>query len=67
HYLGFDYGKVDNRENSSSVGELAGVSLGSAFNIGNVALELIVTQPVRKPDFMKKPDTDFFFSTTVTF
>lgn len=67
HYLGFDYGKVDNKENSSSVGELAGVSLGSAFNIGNVALELIVTQPVRKPDFMKKPDTDFFFSTTVTF
>lgn len=67
HYLGFDYGKVNNRENSSSVGELAGVSLGSAFNIGNVALELIVTQPVRKPDFMKKPDADLFFSTTVTF
>lgn len=67
HYVGFDYGKVDNKENSSQVGELAGVSLGTAFNFRNVALELIVTQPVHKPNFMKKPDTDFFFSTTVTF
>jgi hemolysin activation/secretion protein len=67
HYIGFDYGKVDNKENSSQVGELAGVSAGTAFNFKNVALELIVTQPVLKPNFMKKPDTDFFFSTTVTF
>lgn len=67
HYVGFDYGKVENKENSSQVGELAGVSAGTAFNFKNVALELIVTQPVLKPNFMKKPDTDFFFSTTFTF
>lgn len=67
HYVGFDYGKVDNKENSSQVGELAGVSVGTAFNFKNIALELIVTQPVLKPNFMKKPDTDFFFSTAVTF
>lgn len=67
HYIGLDYGKVDNKENSSQVGELAGVSLGTAFNFQNIALELIVTQPVYKPNFMKNPDADFFFSTTVTF
>lgn len=67
YYLGFDYGKVENKENSNMVGELSSITLGSGFNIKNMSLELMITQPLHKPNYMQKPDTDFFFATTVTF
>ena len=67
HTLGLDYGKVDNKENSNYVGELSSVSLGTTFNVSNVALELMVTQPIHQSNFMTKQSTDFFFSTTVLF
>ena len=67
YYLGFDYGKVENKENSNMVGELSSITLGSGFNIKNMSLELMITQPLHKPNYMQKADTDFFFATTVTF
>lgn len=67
HVLGLDYGKVDSKVNSNSVGELSSVSLSTTFNVSNVSLELIATQPIHQENFMKKQSADFFFSTTVSF
>lgn len=67
HTLGLDYGKVDNKTNSNYVGELSSVSLSTTFNVSNVSLELIATQPIHQEDFMKKQSADFFFSTTFSF
>lgn len=67
YYLGADYGKVSNKKGSALVGELSSASLGANFNFRNVSLDLLVTQPISKPRFLKDKDADFFFSTTFTF
>lgn len=67
HTLGLDYGKVDNKENSNYVGELSSVSLSTTFNVSNVSLELIATQPIHQSNFMKKQSADVFFSSTFSF
>lgn len=67
HTLGLDYGKVDNKENSNYVGELSSVSLSTTFNVSNISLELIATQPIHQSNFMKKQSADFFFSSTFSF
>lgn len=67
HSVGLDYGRVFNKENPSNVGELSGFSLGTSFNVKNVSLDLIATQPIHKLDYMKKQGTELFFATTVSF
>lgn len=67
HGLGLDYGKVDSKTHSNYVGELSSVSLSTTFNVSNVSLEFIATQPIHQENFMKKQSADFFFSTTFSF
>ena len=67
HTLGLDYGRVFNKEHPSNVGELSGVSLGTSFNVNNVSLDLIATQPIHKLDYMKNQGAELFFATTVSF
>ena len=65
--LGLDYGRVFNKIEPSNVGELSGASLGASFNVQNVSLDFIATQPIHKPDTITKQSAEFFFSTTVSF
>ncbi|RKG32550.1 ShlB/FhaC/HecB family hemolysin secretion/activation protein [Acinetobacter guerrae] len=67
HTLGLDYGRVFNKENPSNVGELSGLSLGTSLNISNLSLDLVATQPIHKPNYIKKQGAELFFSTTVSF